>query len=240
MLTIKNLSVKVGNKRILKEINFTFETGKIYAIMGPNGSGKSTLAQSVMGHPAYKIGKKSTIRYQNKNINNLSPDKRAKLGLFLSFQTPLSLSGVNIYQLLRYALDGQMDPLDSRRQVKKYAKILKVDEHLLTRSLNENSSGGEKKKMEVLQAALLDPKLIFFDEIDTGVDVDALRVIAKFINHLKKNKKTLILITHYNRILKYVRPDKVLVLIGGKLVKAGGANLADQIERKGYDKFNIF
>lgn len=234
MLTLKNLNVKVGQKQILKNINFNFEKGKVYAIMGPNGSGKSTLAASVMGHPAYTIGAGSKIIFKGKNIVDEKIEDRAKRGLFMSFQSPLSLNGVNIYQLLRFALDKKKDPLTIRREVQKYAKKLKINEELLTRSLNENFSGGEKKKMEVLQATMLDPDFLFFDEIDTGVDVDALRTIASFLKGMRGKDKTFALITHYNRILKYIKPDKVLILVGGKLVRTGTYKLADMIEKKGY------
>lgn len=235
MLTLKNISASVEKKQILSKIDCNFDTGKVYAIMGPNGSGKSTLASVAMGHPAYTLSKQSKIMFDGEDITDLDPDKRSKRGLFLSFQSPLSLSGVTIYQLLRYALDGKIDPMTARKKIQHYSKALKINEELLSRSLNEGFSGGEKKKMEVLQAAMLNPKLIFFDEIDTGVDVDALRAISSFINTLKKEGKTIVLITHYNRILKYVRPDKVMVLVKGRLVKTGPAKLAETIEKKGYD-----
>lgn len=237
MLTLKNLTVSIADKIILKKIDFTFEKGKVYAVMGPNGSGKSTLAAAVMGHPSYKLSRESKIIFNKKNISALDPDKRSKLGLFLSFQTPMSLSGVNIYQLMRFAMDKKTDALAARKKIQEYAKKLNISEDLLTRSLNDGFSGGEKKKMEVLQAAMLDPVLIFFDEVDTGVDVDALRAISKFLDYLKKQNKTFVLITHYNRILKHIKPDKVLIIKNGKLVKSGGAGLADTIEKEGYDKY---
>jgi len=236
MLTLKNLSVQIEKKPILDDINFTFEKGKVYTVMGPNGSGKSTLAASIMGHPIYEYGPKSKITFNGEDITELDPDKRSKLGIFLTFQSPLSLSGVTIYQFMRYALDGTVDPFAIRQKIQEYAKDLKISQDLLSRSLNEGFSGGEKKKMEMLQAALLDPKLIFFDEIDTGVDVDALKTIAKFINKMRKKDTTFVIITHYNRILKYLKPDKTLVIIKGALAKVGGAELADEIEKDGYDK----
>ena len=205
--------------------------------MGPNGSGKSTLAATIMGHPLYEVSKNAKIKYKNENVIDLSPDKRAKLGIFLSFQTPLSLSGVNIYQLMMYALSGKSDPLTIRQNAQKYAKILKISDELLTRSLNEGFSGGEKKKMEVLQAVLLSPQLLIFDEIDTGVDVDALKAIANFINKLRGGERTFIIITHYNRILKFLHPDEVLVIVDGKLVKTGSASLAEEIEKNGYEQY---
>lgn len=219
---------------IIKNINFNFEKGKVYAIMGPNGSGKSTLAFAIAGHPAYKL-EVGSLRFEGRNISELSPDKRAKLGMFLSFQTPLSLSGINVFQLLRIALANKKDPLALKKKIEAIAKKLGIKSQLAERSLNEGSSGGEKKKLEMLQAAVLDPKLLIFDEIDTGVDVDALRTIAKFMNE-NKDGKTYILITHYNRILHYIRPDKVLILINGRLMKVGSAKLAEEIEKSGYER----
>lgn len=235
MLTLKNLSVSIESKKILKNINYTFEPGKVYAIMGPNGSGKSTLASTVMGHPIYSVNKTSKIMFEGENITEMEPNERSNKGIFLSFQTPMALTGVTIYQFMRYALTGKMDALKIRQGVQKYAKKLRISEDLLSRSLNDGFSGGEKKKMEVLQAALLDPKLAFFDEIDTGVDVDALRSIAKFIQAMRTPQKTFVIITHYNRILKYLKPDKILVIKNGQIVKEGDYKLAQEIEKKGYD-----
>ncbi len=219
----------------MQDFNFEFETGKIYAVMGPNGSGKSTLAYTIMGHPSYVVSKESSITFEGENITELKADKRSEKGIFLSFQSPLSLSGVKVQQLLHYALQGKKDPLTIREEIKKYARELNIDEHLLSRSLNEGASGGEKKKLEVLQAAVLEKKLLIFDEVDTGVDIDALKSIAKFLNTHKQDK-TYIIITHYNRILKYLKPDKVLIVGGGKLQKVGDYTLADQIEKEGYDR----
>jgi Fe-S cluster assembly ATP-binding protein len=233
MLTLKNLKVQIEDKKILNGIDFKFEKGKIYAIMGPNGSGKSTLANAIMGHPAYDVSADSKIILNNKDISEMETDERAKAGVFLSFQTPLSLSGVKVYQLLQLALSGIKDPLTIRNEAKKYAFELAINEELLNRSLNEGASGGERKKMEVLQAAVLDKKILIFDEVDTGVDVDSLRYISNFLTSHKKDK-TYLVITHYNRILHYLKPDYVLVLMKGKLVKVGGPELAKQIEEEGY------
>lgn len=234
MLELKNLFVSVSNKIIVENFSFRFQKNKIYVLMGPNGSGKSTLAMSIMGHPSYVINK-GKIVFKDKDITKVSPDQRAKLGIFLSFQSPLSLSGVSMFSLLRTAIAGKKDPLVLREEIEKTAKKLKIKEELLERSLNENASGGEKKKLELLQAAVLNPELIIFDEIDTGVDVDALKTIAQFMEKNKKGK-TYLIITHYNRILKYVQPDEVLVMMEGKIVKQGDYKLAEQIERKGYEK----
>jgi Fe-S cluster assembly ATP-binding protein len=180
------------------------------------------------------VDSKSEISFKGESIKDLKPEERAQKGLFLTFQSPLSLSGVTIYQLLRYALNGKMDPLALRKKVQEYAKKLHVKEELLARSLNEGFSGGERKKMEVIQAAILNPELIFFDEIDTGVDVDALRSISEFLLTIH-NEKTFIFITHYQRILKYLKPDKVLVVKEGELKKVGEYSLVEQIEEKGYE-----
>lgn len=234
MLQLQNLTVKVNKNTILKKINYRFSKGKIYAIMGPNGSGKSTLAFTIAGHPGYKI-EDGRLKMGNKDITELSPDKRAKLGIFLSFQSPLSLSGVTVFQLLRLAMQKRKDPLKIKKEIEHAARKLKIKQELLERSLNQGASGGEKKKLELLQAAILNPKLLIFDEIDTGVDIDALKTIAEYM-HKNKNGKTYLLITHYNRILHYLKPDKVLVLMAGRLVKEGNSKLAEEIERSGYKK----
>lgn len=231
MLRLKNLSVSVGEKKIIKNFSFDFQKGKVYVVMGPNGSGKSTLSYALMAHPTYELN--GLISLNGENITDLDAQKRAEKGIFLSFQSPLSLSGVTVFQLLQLALSGTIDPVMLRRKVLSTAKELHLSEELLRRSLNENASGGEKKKLEVLQATILDKQVQIFDEVDTGVDVDALKTIGTFLNKNKKNK-TYIIITHYNRILKYVKPDEVLVLNNGKLVRTGGASLAKKIERTGY------
>lgn len=249
MLKLTNLSVSVGEKKIIKNFSFEFKKGKVYVVMGPNGSGKSTLAYALMAHPAYEVHKvvksvrsvksikskvtKPIISLNGEDITDLDAQKRAEKGIFLSFQTPLSLSGITVFQLLQLALSGKIDPVTLRRKVLSTSKELRLSEELLRRSLNENASGGEKKKLEVLQAAVLDKPIQIFDEVDTGVDVDALKTIGKFLQKNKKNK-TYIVITHYNRILKYLKPDSVLILNDGKLVKTGTAKLAELIEKKGY------
>jgi len=233
MLELKNLTINVSDKKIIRNLNLKLEKNKIYVLMGPNGSGKSTLAMSIAGHPLYLI-KKGKIIFNEKNITKASPDERSQSGIFLSFQSPLSLSGVSIYSLLRTAIAGRKDPLALREEIEKTAKLLKIKKELLDRSLNEGASGGERKKIELLQAAILDPKFIIFDEIDTGVDIDALKT-AQFMEKNKKGK-TYLLITHYNRILKYVKPDVVLVMMEGKIVKRGNYKLAEEIEKNGYEK----
>lgn len=235
MLTLKDLSIAVGKKKILHDINFTFEDGKIYAIMGPNGSGKSTLAYGIMGHPSLELSSESKIFLNKEDITELDSNERADKGIFLSFQTPLSLAGVKVHQLIQLANKGKKKPLELRQEIQKVAKELRINEDLLSRSLNEGASGGEKKKLEVLQAAVLDKDFLIFDEVDTGVDVDALKTIATF---LEKNKtgKTYVVITHYIRILHHLRPDYVLVIRDGQLKKVGDYSLAEEIEKDGYDK----
>src|SRR3990167_8387140 len=234
MIELKNLTVSVADKTIIKNLNLNLKKNKVYVLMGPNGSGKSTLALTLMAHPLYQI-KSGKILFEKKDISDLSPDKRADNGIFLSFQSPLSLSGVSMFSLLRTAIAGKCDPLALREKIEKTAKLLRIKKELLERSFNEGTSGGEKKKLELLQAAILNPKFFIFDEIDTGVDIDALRTIARFMEKNKKGK-TYLLITHYNRILKYVKPDVVLVMMEGKIVKRGNYKLAEEIEKNGYEK----
>jgi Fe-S cluster assembly ATP-binding protein len=237
MLTIQNISVSIEDKKIISDFSFTFEKGKTYVIMGPNGSGKSTLANTLMGHPSYAVsgaGKKTPVISLGKtDLLELDAHKRAREGMFMTFQSPLSLAGVSVYQLLQLAVGDKMDPLTLRRKIDATAKKLHIAPELLLRSLNEGASGGEKKKLEVLQASVLNKPVQIFDEIDTGVDVDALAHIATFLKANQK-KNTYIIITHYNRILKYLKPDQVLVLQKGKLTKVGGYQLAKQIEKSGY------
>lgn len=235
MLQLKNFSVFVGKKKILNNINYQFKKNHVYCLMGPNGSGKSTLAYGLMGHPDYQFDPKTKIYLDQKEITDLLPEKRAQKGIFLSFQTPLSLSGVTVFQLLRTALSGKKDPLLVKNQIDKYAEKLKIKKELLNRSLNDGASGGERKKLELLQAAVLSPRILILDEIDTGVDIDALKTIGHFLESFKKNK-IVILITHYSRILRYINSDRVLILVDGHLVKEGKKDLIEEIDRNGYPK----
>lgn len=235
MLTLSTLSVSIGDKKILNDISYVFRPGQTYALMGPNGSGKSTLASAIMGHPDITYSRASKILVKNKNIKNLSPDARARMGIFLSFQTPLEIPGVTIFDLLRIALEKKMDAVTLHRQMKAYAKELRIKDELLKRSLNVGFSGGEKKKLEALQAVMLAPQFIFFDEIDTGVDVDALKTISTFLKKHLPKETTVVFITHSTRLLKYVSPDEVLVIKDGHLVKTGKASLAKIIEAKGFE-----
>lgn len=235
MLTIDHLSVSIGKKKILNDISFVFKPGTTYALMGPNGSGKSTLASAIMGHPDIRFSRASKILLSTKNLKNLAPDKRAALGIFLSFQTPLEIPGVTVFDLLRIALEKKMDPVALHKQVKLYAQELRIGDELLKRSLNVGFSGGEKKKLEALQAVMLKPQFALFDEIDTGVDVDALKIISKFLKKHLPKEITLVFITHSTRLLKYINPDEVLVIKDGRLVKSGKASLAKLIEKKGFE-----
>lgn len=236
MLHIANLTVSVGKKKILNDFSYVFRKDKTYIIMGPNGSGKSTLANALMGHPMYDIKPSSTITLSNKDITQELPEKRAKAGLFLSFQNPLAIPGVTVFQLLRAATKGIVDPLTLQKKMYKVATMLRMDKELLERSLNVGSSGGEKKKMEVLQALVLMPKVAIFDEVDTGVDVDALKTIASNISRFRKGK-TLILITHNSKIAHYIKADKVLILKNGRLIKTGDMKLATRVEKEGFENF---
>lgn len=235
MLTIKNLSVSVEGKKILHDFSFDFLPGKTYALMGPNGSGKSTLASAIMGHPNYIVSRTTKILSGKKNLKSLTPDERARQGVFLSFQTPMELAGVTVFELLRLALEKKIAPVALHKLVAEYAKELHIKDELLKRSLNAGFSGGEKKKLEALQAALLEPRFAIFDEIDTGVDVDALKMITKFLGKHLPKETTLVFITHSTRLLKAIQPNTVLVLKDGRLVKTGTATLAKQIEAKGFD-----
>ncbi len=236
MISLANLTISVAGKKIIDNLDFKFEKNRVYALMGPNGSGKSSLANSIAGHPSYIVNGKSQIQFEGESIIELTPDQRAKKGIFLAFQTPFSLSGVTVFQLLRLALSGIKDPLSVRKEIDELSKKLKIKKELISRSLNEGASGGERKKLELLQAIVLDAKFLIFDEIDTGVDVDALKIIATYLNKIKKGR-TILLITHYNRILKHIKPDKVIVMMKGKIVKTGNHKLASEIERGGYEHY---
>lgn len=237
MITLKHLSASIGDKKILHDISFSFQPGKVYALMGPNGSGKSTLASTIMGHPDIKATRLSKILLGEKNIKTLTPDKRSRLGIFLSFQSPLEIAGVSVFDLLRIALEKKYDPLSLHRQVKAYAKELRIKDELLKRSLNVGFSGGEKKKLEALQAVMLAPAFAIFDEIDTGVDVDALKSIAAFLKKHLPRETTLVFITHSTRLLRYINPDEVLIMKNGSLVHSGAASLAITIEQSGFEAF---
>ncbi|HIP50086.1 MAG TPA: Fe-S cluster assembly ATPase SufC [Candidatus Pacebacteria bacterium] len=237
MLSIKNLTIQANEKEILTNVSVDFDINKVYAIMGVNGSGKSSLVKSIMGDPDF-IVTNGSITINTTEISKLKPNERARYGIFLSPQSPIAIPGVTVSQLLRAAIPR--DKMSSKDLIKKIdiaSEELRIPKSLLKRSLNENFSGGERKKMEVLQVAVLNPTYIILDEIDTGVDIDALKVIARFLKKLsQKDGVTLILITHYNRILSYLPVDKVIVMKDGKVTQTGDAPLADKIEKEGYQK----
>jgi Fe-S cluster assembly ATP-binding protein len=236
-LEIKDLEAETAEgKKILNGINLVINSGEINVIMGPNGGGKSTLALVLMGHPGYRITR-GKIMIGNKDVSAMSVEQRAKEGLFLAFQYPVEVAGVNFAGFLRMASpDKSLSPLGFRKELEIQAKKLAFGEDMSKRSLNEGFSGGEKKKGEILQMVMLKPKYAILDEPDSGLDVDALKYIAEGVNRVK-DKTGILLITHYQRILKYIIPDRVHILIKGKIVKSGGAELARQVEEEGYEKY---
>ena len=247
-LEIKDLHVSVEGKEILKGLNLTVKEGEIHAIMGPNGSGKSTLAYTIMGHPKYKV-ERGEILLNGENVLLLSPDKRAKLGLFLGFQYPMEVTGVTLFNFLKTAYNslksnGQkkgevLSALDFKKMLEEKMKFLKMDQEFMKRYLNDGFSGGEKKRCEILQLAVLEPKIAVLDETDSGTDVDALKIISEGINNITQSQNTgVLLITHYNRILQYVKPHFVHVLIDGKIAKSGDQNLAAIVEESGYENLS--
>jgi Fe-S cluster assembly ATP-binding protein len=243
MLEIKDLHVKIEDKEILKGVNLKLEPGKVHALMGPNGSGKSTLANVIMGHPKYEITKGEII-YNGQVINDMPPNERAKLGLFLSFQYPSEIEGVTISTFLRTALNSKkkaneeepIGVLDFHNLLKEKMKLLHTDESFAERYLNQGFSGGEKQKSEILQLAVLNPKTAILDETDSGLDVDALKAVGQGVNALIKEdpEKIILIITHYKRILEYIHPNKLSILIDGKIALEGDSSLVDQLEEKGY------
>ncbi len=237
-LEVKDLHVKIEDKEILKGINLTVEKGEVVALMGPNGSGKSTLAYALMGHPRYEITS-GKILLNGEDVTNASPDERAKKGLFLSFQYPQEISGVSVSNFLRTALnaknENKISVMDFHKLLQEKMKLLKIDKSFALRYLNEGFSGGEKKRMEILQMAVLQPNVGIMDETDSGLDIDALRTVAKGVNDLKSQELGILLITHYQRILNYITPDKVHIVVDGKIVKSGGKELALEVEEKGYE-----
>ena len=242
MLEIRNLTASIDGNQILKGINLKVNKGEVHAIMGPNGSGKSTLAKVLAGHPAYEVTGGEVI-YDGKNLLEMSPDVRAREGVFMAFQYPVEVPGVSNSQFLRLAYnekqkhlgEEELDPLEFKDLLKEKAALVEMDASFMTRSVNEGFSGGEKKRNEILQMAVLDPKLSVLDETDSGLDIDALRVVAEGVNKLHDPEKAVIVVTHYQRLLNYIVPDFVHVLSGGRIVKEGGKELALELEEKGYD-----
>jgi len=244
MLKIKNLKAEIDNKTILKEFNLEIKPGEVHAIMGPNGSGKSTLSNILSGKKGYDVS--GEILFENKNLFELKTEERAHKGIFLAFQYPLEIPGVNTNIFLKTSLNAirkargekELDAIEFLKLVKLKTQNLKFDEEKLNRQLNVGFSGGEKKKNEILQMSILNPKLSILDETDSGLDIDALKIVADGVNSLRKKDNSFLIITHYQRLLDYIKPDYVHVLMEGKIIKSGGSELALELEKKGYENFN--
>ncbi|WP_187648524.1 Fe-S cluster assembly ATPase SufC [Nitrosophilus labii] len=241
MLEIKDLRAKIGEKEIIKGLDLNLEKGKVHAIMGPNGAGKSTLSKTIVGHYEVEVTG-GDILYKGESIVDMEPEERALKGIFMSFQNPVEVPGVTNAYFLRTAVNAKreyegkepLNPADFLRMAREYAKLLGMKPEMLNRSLNMGFSGGEKKRNEILQMLMLDPDLIILDEIDSGLDIDALKAVSEGINKIKSHKKTFLIITHYSRILEYVKPDYIHILKDGKVVKTGGYELVKKLEVEGY------
>jgi Fe-S cluster assembly ATP-binding protein len=242
MLTIKNLHVRVEDQEILRGIDLEVASGEVHAIMGPNGSGKSTLTHVLAGHEGYEISQ-GAVTYQGRDLLSMAPEERAREGIFLAFQYPVEIPGVNNVYLLKAALNAvrthrglaEVDAMEFLSLVKERVKLVKMDEGLLSRAVNEGFSGGEKKRNEILQMTVLEPRLAILDETDSGLDIDALKSVAEGVNRLRHPDRAFILVTHYQRLLDYIIPDRVHVLMGGRIIKSGGRELALELEERGYD-----
>ena len=238
MLKIEDLHVEIDGQEIVKGLNLEIGEGEIHAIMGPNGSGKSTLANVLMGHPRYEVTGGS-ITFRDEDVFELEPDERAKLGMFLAFQYPSEVPGVSVANFLRTAVNAvreeELSPMDMYRLIQEKMKIMQMDPRFAERYLNEGFSGGEKKRNEILQMLMLEPRLAIMDETDSGLDIDALQVVAKGVNELRGPEFSAVIITHYQRILRYIEPDHVHVMLDGRLVTSGGKELALELEDKGYE-----
>jgi len=243
-LEIRNLHVSIEGKEILKGVDLTVEQGKVHAIMGPNGTGKSTLAYTLMGHPSYKVTE-GEVFFKEQNVLELEPDERSRLGIFLAFQYPVSIPGVTVANFLRTAINARRraaNPEDKgmpipefRKMLKDKMSLLKMDQNFAGRYLNEGFSGGEKKRAEILQMATLTPEIAVLDETDSGLDIDALRIVSDGVNALMSKDMGVLVITHYQRLLNYIKPNYVHVMLNGRIVESGGPDLALHLEEKGYE-----
>jgi Fe-S cluster assembly ATP-binding protein len=242
MLEIQDLHASVEGKEILRGVDLTVRVGEVHAIMGPNGSGKSTLAQVLAGHPAYAVTA-GAVRYEGKDLLDMDPEQRAREGLFLAFQYPVSIRGITNSYFLRSAVNAirkhrglpELDPLDFLQVLEDKLKAIGWDDSLMNRAVNEGFSGGEKKRNEILQLAVLEPRLAILDETDSGLDIDALKTVAEAVNKLRSPERSFVVVTHYQRLLNYIVPDFVHVLADGRIVRSGGKELALTLEEKGYD-----
>ncbi len=242
MLKIKNLKASVDGKQILKGLDLEIKAGEVHAIMGPNGSGKSTLANVIVGRDGYKIDSGEII-YEGKDLTEIEPEIRAREGIFMAFQYPVEIPGVNNVYLLKAAMnairkhrgEAELDAFEFLALIKEKMKVVNMKEELLNRAVNEGFSGGEKKRNEIFQMALLEPKLAILDETDSGLDIDALKIVASGVNGLRSEDRAIVIVTHYQRLLDYIVPDYVHVLSDGKIIKSGGKELALELEEKGYD-----
>jgi Fe-S cluster assembly ATP-binding protein len=241
MLDIKNLHVRAEDKPILKGIDLHVNAGEVHAIMGPNGSGKSTLARVIAGHPEYQVVE-GEVLFEGRDLLEMDPDERAREGVFMAFQYPVEIAGVQNQYFLKAALNAvrkhrgepELDAMEFLQLIKEKAKLLDIDQAMLSRAVNEGFSGGEKKRNEIFQMALLEPKLAVLDETDSGLDIDALKIVANGVNAMRSPARATIVVTHYQRLLDYIIPDFVHVLSGGRIVKSGGKELALELEEKGY------
>ena len=242
MLSIKNLNVAINGQQILKNLNLEIKAGEVHAIMGPNGTGKSTLASTLAGKEAYEV-LSGEVKFKGKDLLEMSPDERAREGVFLAFQYPVEIPGVSVTNFMKAALNAKrrhfgLDPIEAKdflKLMKDKMALVEIKKEMMSRSLNEGFSGGEKKRNEIFQMAMLEPALCILDETDSGLDIDALRIVANGINKLRDKDRSFLVITHYQRLLTYIVPDVVHVMFGGKIVKSGGKDLALELEEKGYD-----
>jgi len=247
-LVIRNLHASIDGAEILKGVDLELSKGEVHAIMGPNGSGKSTLAHVLMGHPSYEVTEGEVV-FKDEQVLDLDADQRSRLGLFLAFQYPSAIPGVTVANFLRLAVnahrhseDGEENPIripEFRKLLQENMESLKIDRSMTSRYLNDGFSGGEKKRMEMLQMAVLKPEIAILDETDSGLDIDALRIVADGVNTLVGPEMGALVITHYSRLLKYIKPDHIHVLVGGRIVRSGGPELADELERDGYTPYGV-